>query len=69
MDDTGDGIWTKMGNFSRFQIMGCGEKRRLVDPVTGDIYREYTIPVDRKSTVTQAQENPAPPLSPAEHRS
>ncbi len=59
MDDTGDGIWTKMGNFSRFQIMG----------VTGDIYREYTIPVDRKSTVTQAQENPAPPLSPAEHRS
>ena len=40
------GMWTKIGHFSRFHIMALGEKRRLVDPDTGNVYREYTVPVN-----------------------
>ncbi len=49
MQETGDDTWKKVGSFSRFDIMGCGNKRRLVDPATGYVYREYTVPVERTS--------------------
>lgn len=63
MPGTGDETWIKLGNFSRFDIMGSGDKRRLVDPATGYVYREYTVPVDRASDTPPIQEQaPVKPI-------
>ena len=38
--------WVKIGNFSQFDIMALGTKRRLVDPETETVYREYNVEGD-----------------------
>ena len=49
--------WELIGHYSRYRILGCGCKRRLEDPDTGKIIREYTVPVYRETDEYAPQEN------------